>query len=141
MILKTLADGCFDPLHEGHIDYLRRAAELGLPLVVNVAPDTVILIKGREPFQQQLERGKCLESLRYVTEVAYYPTLAEAILTIEPMYLVKGMEWHGRLPTDVLRACELTGTAIVYTATRGKSSTDRLAQQQHSAGMSIEGNR
>jgi nicotinic acid mononucleotide adenylyltransferase len=32
----AMVDGAFDPLHRGHIEYFRAAAELGLPLLCNL---------------------------------------------------------------------------------------------------------
>ena len=45
---KTVAmvDGAFDPLHRGHIEYFRAAAEqLGVPLLCNVASDRYVWTK------------------------------------------------------------------------------------------------
>ncbi|NDI10852.1 MAG: hypothetical protein EBY74_07690, partial [Actinobacteria bacterium] len=32
----VMVDGSFDPLHDGHIEYFRQAAGLGLPVLCNV---------------------------------------------------------------------------------------------------------
>ena len=124
---KTLADGCFDPLHIGHVEYLRAAAALGYPVTVRVAPDADVEKKGRHPFQSELERGAFLKLLRCVEDVCYFDTLEEAIRAIRPRYLVKGMCWHNKLSPEIQVACEAMGTSIVYTLTPSRSSTERLS--------------
>ncbi len=121
----VLADGCFDCLHVGHVRYLVSAAHLG-PVAVRVAPDADIVAKGRRPFQTQTERGEMLLALRMVERVTYDATLAAAVRRLTPQYLVKGDDWQGRLPTDVVTACQETGTKILFTQTRERTSTERL---------------
>src|SRR2546428_12482806 len=63
----VLASGAFDPLHYGHIRYIRAAAEhartSNLPLIVAVAPDDYV--KRRHPLLQPMEgRMEMLEALR-----------------------------------------------------------------------------
>jgi D-beta-D-heptose 7-phosphate kinase/D-beta-D-heptose 1-phosphate adenosyltransferase len=121
-----LADGCFDPIHLGHIRYLQAAAKHGR-LIVRVARDDEIQAKGREPFQTRWERAETLRALGVVDDVMMFHTLAEAVLEICPQMLVKGKEWDGRLPKEVLAACQLQRTRIMYTDTQRKSSTERLS--------------
>lgn len=122
----VLADGCFDPLHWGHVRYLQKAAKCGETLMVRVAPDTAIIAKGRTPFQTQDERSKLLLALGIVDRVCVHETLAQAIRDFTPSCLVKGSEWDGCLPEDVLLACHETGTAVVFTTTQERTSTERL---------------
>lgn len=121
---KVLADGCFDPLHVGHMRYLRVAADLG-QLIVNVAPDAAIRAKGREPFQSLPERLATLANVHGVTATCSY-ALTTALHTLLPRYLVKGSDWYGRLPTDVIEACRAFDVTIVYTDTQERTSTERL---------------
>ncbi len=125
--MRVLADGCFDPLHMGHIRYLKAARELGRPLLVHIAPDDAIRAKGREPFQTRFERGRTVLHLDMVDKVVCHDSLAIAVLCNCPRYLVKGSDWRGRLPEDVLQACQETETEIVYTETQERTSTERLA--------------
>lgn len=124
--MSVLADGCFDPVHVGHIAYLKAAAKYGSPLYVNIADDDVILAKGRKPFQARIDRGTTVLALGMVDAVRFQP-LPEAIRELHPTYLVKGKDWQGQLPDDVLMACYETGTVIVFTATADfPRSTERL---------------
>ena len=122
----VLADGTFDPLHAGHVQYLLSARHYGSRLLVRVAPGADILAKGRTPFQTHVERLFVVQQLRCVDEVCAHDTLASAIRRRRPAYLVKGADWTGRLPADVLVACAETGTIMMFTHTQAKSSTERL---------------
>jgi len=66
--MKTvLAFGCFDILHVGHLEFLKRCKELGDRLVVVVARDSTIRKgKGREPFFDEEARRMLVESLDFV---------------------------------------------------------------------------
>lgn len=121
-----LADGCFDPLHAGHLAYLEAAARLGDELIVRVAYDGDIEAKGRKPFQSLHERRDLVGALRCVDGISYADSLAAAIATFKPSVLAKGVEWAGKLPAEVVRACQDCGTAIVYTDTQSRTSTERL---------------
>ena len=122
----TLADGTFDPLHFGHIQYLLVAAHLDGPLVVHIAPDDAIRAKGREPFQSRQERAMTVLALGCVDMVRMWPSLAEAIYEERPRYLVKGAEWRDQLPDDVMAACQHCHVEIVYTDVNAKRSSERL---------------
>jgi cytidyltransferase-like protein len=124
--MRVLADGCFDPLHYGHVRYLVTAAAYGPALIVRVAPDSAITAKGRTPFQAQDERARTVLALGAVDRVCTHDTLALAILDLHPKYLVKGEDWRGKLPEDVLKACQAIGTEIVYTDTQERTSSERL---------------
>lgn len=122
----VLADGCFDPLHWGHVRYLQAASAFG-PVVVRIAPDAAILAKGRPVFQPQGERAQMIRAFASVDSVIVDVNLAQAIRRIRPMYFVKGADWEGRLPFDVTDACAVVGTQIVYVPTQERTSTERLA--------------
>src|SRR5256885_1341715 len=121
----VLADGCFDPLHLGHIRYLRAAAALGRPLVVNLAPDEAITAKGRGPFQLREKRMAMVLALDMVDHVIAEPLMA-AILARKPQIVVKGSDWRGRLPAEIRQACQIVGAEIHYTDTQDRTSTERL---------------
>lgn len=123
---RVLADGCFDPIHFGHVKYLREASKLGDWLIVRVAPDTAIAAKGRQPIQDQQERANTLLAMSFVDRITLVDTLAEAVRNVKPAVLAKGSDWRGKLPKDVLEACMCVGARIVYTDTRERSSSERV---------------
>ena len=122
----VLADGCFDPLHCGHVAYLKAARVFG-SVTVRIADDDTIFEKGRVPFQTQAERMVTVLALHCVDAVCTAPTLANAIKEYKPSHLIKGKDWEGKLPDDVIEMCHQMGTQIVFTPTLTRSSSERLA--------------
>ena len=65
----VIASGYFDPIHSGHINYLREAKKLGDKLVVIVNNDKQAKLKKGHYFMPVEERKKILESIKYVDKV------------------------------------------------------------------------
>jgi len=61
--------GYFNPLHVGHLDYLRLAKKLGDKLIVIVNNDKQVALKGRVPFMPEKDRMKIVAALRDVDQV------------------------------------------------------------------------
>lgn len=70
----TLANGCFDLLHVGHVRYLQAAKELGGRLVVAVNSDaSVRSLKGEgRPIMPDRERAEILAALESVDAVVIF---------------------------------------------------------------------
>ena len=128
----VLASGAFDPLHYGHVRYIRAAANLagahGLPLVVALAPDEYI--QRRHPLLQRLdERLEMIDALRGVSFVVPQESesLAPTIRWIRPRHVVKGTDWrtHG-LPADELAAIHEVGAEIAWTEISPNVSSSQL---------------
>ena len=96
MIVFT--NGCFDIIHPGHIDLLRRARELGSKLIVGINSDeSVRKIKGAgRPLQDQDSRRAVLLGLSSVDDVVIFnePTPERLIQDLRPDVLVKGGDWQ-----------------------------------------------
>lgn len=74
----VLVGGCFDLLHYGHIEFLRKAKKQGKYLIVALEPDeTIIKYKKRQPIHNQLQRAKILSSLTFVDKVLILPKLKD----------------------------------------------------------------
>ncbi len=71
----TLANGCFDLLHVGHVRYLHAAKELGGRLVVALNSDeSVRSLKGEgRPLMPAEERAEILAALADVDAVLIFP--------------------------------------------------------------------
>ena len=93
----VFTNGCFDVLHPGHVDLLRRAKALGTRLIVGINSDaSVRKIKGNgRPYMSQADRATMLEALEPVDEVVVFDgqTPEELIKRIKPQVLVKGGDW------------------------------------------------
>src|SRR5919197_6422128 len=93
----VFTNGCFDILHAGHIDLLRRARALGDVLVVAINSDaSVARMKGpNRPIITESERAELLAGLEIVDFVCVFDedTPLRAILEIHPDILVKGADW------------------------------------------------
>lgn len=137
MGLKVYTGGTFDLFHAGHVEFLRRCAELG-PVTVSLNTDEFIAeYKGQPPVCSYLEREAVLLACRYVDDVVENTGGAdsrEAIDWVRPRLIVVGSDWarrdyHGQMgfTQDWLDA---RGIGLMYLPyTHGISSTaikDRL---------------
>jgi rfaE bifunctional protein nucleotidyltransferase chain/domain len=123
----TLANGCFDVLHVGHIRYLRAAKELGGKLVVAVnSDDSVRALKGAgRPVMPAEERAELLAALADVDAVVIFPEkdVRAIIREIRPDFQAKGTDYTaGSVPErDVVEACggqvAIVGDAKDHSAT------------------------
>lgn len=65
----VLVTGGFDPLHSGHIEYLREAKKLGSYLIVGLNSDEWLRRKKGQPFMCWEERQAIVSNLKMVDEV------------------------------------------------------------------------
>jgi len=93
----TLANGCFDLLHVGHVRYLRAAKELGGRLIVAInADDSVRALKGAgRPIMPDSERAEILAALADVDAVVVFPErdVRALIREIKPDVQAKGTDY------------------------------------------------
>ena len=107
----TLANGCFDLLHVGHIRYLRAAKELGGRLVVAINSDeSVRALKGDgRPLMPAAERAEILASLADVDAVVIFPEpdVRALVREIRPDVQAKGTDYTAeKVPErDVVLEC------------------------------------
>lgn len=93
----VLANGCFDLLHAGHLDYLEHAARLGDLLIVAVNSDaSVRAIKGAgRPVTAERERARLVLALRAVDWALVFgePTLEATLRALRPAVHAKGGDY------------------------------------------------
>lgn len=93
----VFTNGCFDLLHQGHIDYLAKARSLGDMLIIGLNTDNSIKrLKGNSrPIQDEQSRALILASLVFVDYVVMFDedTPYNLIKKIEPNVLVKGADY------------------------------------------------
>lgn len=94
----VFTNGCFDLIHRGHIELLRRGKQEGDVLFVGVnGDDSVRRLKGRaHPVQSVEDRAVILDSLIFVDDVAIFheDTPERLIKLIRPNVLVKGADYE-----------------------------------------------
>lgn len=121
----ALVDGCFDPIHEGHIEYFKIARQKarGFKIVCCNANDKYI--KKKHPvFLKETSRIKVLDSIRYIDYVVLNDLSTKAILDkIRPNIYFKGIEWKGKLPLKEIEICKKNDTRIVFINAKFNSST------------------
>ncbi len=128
----VFTNGCFDLLHAGHAQYLRRAAALGDVLFVGLNSDaSVRRLKGEgRPVQRAADRAYLLASLSCVSYVTVFPedTPARLVGEVIPHVLVKGGDWKGKtiVGSDVVRAHG--GAVKTIRFLPGRSTTSILAR-------------
>ena len=95
--MVVFTNGCFDILHAGHVDYLKKARDFGDLLVVGINSDhSVRTIKGiQRPIIPQKQRAEVLCALECINYVVIFdqPDPLETIKTLKPDVLVKGADW------------------------------------------------
>lgn len=94
----VFTNGCFDILHQGHVDYLSKAGDLGTKLVVGVNTDDSVNRLGKDrnrPIQDEQSRAIIIAALRFVDLVVLFgeDTPLELIGEIQPQVLVKGSDY------------------------------------------------
>jgi rfaE bifunctional protein nucleotidyltransferase chain/domain len=121
--MVVFTNGCFDILHRGHIDYLKKSKQLGDYLIVAInSDDSVRRLKGPDrPINNQWDRKFCLEELRCVDEVIIFEedTPYELIKKISPDIITKG----GDYTVEEVVGHDLAKTVIIpfvegYSSTR-----------------------
>jgi D-beta-D-heptose 7-phosphate kinase/D-beta-D-heptose 1-phosphate adenosyltransferase len=128
----VFTNGCFDLLHAGHVDLLRRARELGDLLVVGLNTDRSIRqIKGPlRPLIAQHERAHMLAALDAVDLVVLFdePTPLALIEALRPDVLAKGGDYTREQVVGAGLVESWGGRVELVPLTAGKS-TSRLIEQ------------
>jgi D-glycero-beta-D-manno-heptose 1-phosphate adenylyltransferase len=123
----TLANGCFDLLHVGHVRYLHAARQLGGRLIVAInSDDSVRALKGEgRPLMPAAERAEILSALADVDAVVIFPErdVRALIREVRPDVHAKGTDYTAdTVPErDVVAECggrvEIVGDAKDHSAT------------------------
>ncbi len=124
----TLTSGCFDPIHSGHIEFLKWAASREGKLAVILESDSHVAEK-HPVFSSVQERAQILGALNYVDFVIYQESnqsVAQAIAIIKPRYFAKGADRIDNLPAEELQACVDVNTEIIFASTALRSSSAAL---------------
>lgn len=110
--------GYFDPLHVGHLEYIRKSKELGDYLIVIVNNDHQASLKKGKAFMPDKERVEILKAIKYVDQVVLSidtdRTVRETLKVIEPrphMFANGGDQTNQSIPEAPI--CEELGIDLV----------------------------
>lgn len=112
----VFTNGCFDILHAGHVEFLRRARALGDELIVGInSDDSVRQLKGlSRPINSLEDRFTVLSSICWVDLVVPFDELTpvKLVRAIRPDILVKG-PGYSRENMPEARIAEKWGARVV----------------------------
>ena len=90
----VVISGYFNPLHTGHLDYIKCASGLGDKLVVIVNNDAQVEIKGSTPFMKESDRMRIVSAIKNVDQVVLsIDTDASVVQTIKSLYNEYAVDW------------------------------------------------
>ena len=76
----AIVSGYFNPLHVGHLDYIKAARGLADKLFVIINSDYQVTLKGSTPFMKEQDRVKIVKSLKCVDGVYLSTDKDESVL-------------------------------------------------------------
>ena len=139
----VMVSGGFDPIHIGHIRYLKEARKLGDYLIVVINNDNWLKQKKGKAFMAEEDRKEIIESFDFVDEVIFseHPemfdytnpiekSVCESIRKVKPHVFANGGDRHPEGdPIPEATLCEELGIEIIYNVGHGgkvRSSSDLL---------------
>ncbi len=124
----TLANGCFDLLHVGHVRYLQGAKALGGRLVVAINSDkSVRSLKGEgRPLMPENERAEILAALEDVDAVVIFPEkdVRALIRELRPSVQAKGTDYTETNVPERDTVIEFGGRVAIVGDPKDHSATD-----------------
>ena len=94
----VFTNGCFDLLHKGHLDLLKKSSKYGDKLIVGLNSDSSIKkLKGASrPVENEMKRFQKLMALNYVDHVIIFEQITpkKLISELKPDVLVKGGDYE-----------------------------------------------
>jgi rfaE bifunctional protein nucleotidyltransferase chain/domain len=130
----TLANGCFDLLHVGHVRYLRAAKNLGGKLVVAINSDeSVHKLKGNgRPLMPAHERAEILAALADVDAVVIFPEsdVRALVREIRPNIQAKGTDYTAESVPERDAVIECGGRVEIVGDPKDHSATALIRQME-----------
>ncbi len=119
----VFTNGCFDIIHRGHIEYLRKAKEMGDALIIGLNTDSSV--RGNKgsgrPVNNENDRAEVLSALEFVDYIVMFSekTPLDLIRAIKPDILVKGGDYR---PEDIVGR-NYAGKTVTVPFLEGYSTT------------------
>jgi D-beta-D-heptose 7-phosphate kinase/D-beta-D-heptose 1-phosphate adenosyltransferase len=133
MYIPTIAvSGGFDPIHKGHVQMIREAAEYGNVVVILNSDEWLIRKKGYK-FMSFEERAYIAGSIKGVTVVSNVDdsdgSVCEALQRLKPDYFANGGDRYDT-NTPEMEVCEELGIKLLWNIGGGKvqSSSDLITK-------------
>ena len=90
----VVISGYFNPLHTGHLDYIKDASKLGDKLVVIINNDEQVDLKGSTPFMKEVDRMRIISAIKGVDRVVLsIDTDSSVVQTIRLLYNEYAVNW------------------------------------------------
>lgn len=124
----AFTNGCFDILHAGHVDLLKRSRQEASVLVVGLNGDASVrtLDKGDDrPINKFENRASVLSALECVDYVVGFedPDPEALIRKLRPDVLVKGEDWAGKVVVGQKFVESIGGRVVLVPLVEGLSTT------------------
>jgi len=115
----VVVSGGFDPVHIGHIEYIKQAKLLGDKLVVILNSDEFLINKKGYIFMPYNERKVILESIKYVDDVIPCfdndETVSKTLLYLKPDIFAKGGDrTYDNIPQSEKDICNKLGIKLAF---------------------------
>ena len=121
--IVVAVSGYFNPLHVGHIRYLKAAKKLGTKLIVIANSDAQVKLKGSVPFMPENERMEIVKALKPVDEVVLSVdqdgSVCKSLELIKPDIFAKGGD-RTRDNIPEVPVCEKLGIEMIFNVGGGK---------------------
>lgn len=130
----TLANGCFDLIHVGHVRYLHAAKQLGGRLVVGVNGDeSVRQLKGHgRPLMPAEERAEILAAFADVDAVVIFsePDVRALVREIRPDFHAKGTDYSAENVPERDTVLECGGKIRIVGDPKHHSATEIMERME-----------
>jgi cytidyltransferase-like protein len=132
----VLISGYFNPIHTGHLDYIKAASKLGDKLVVIVNNDKQVELKGSKPFMNEFDRMRIVSAVKGVDKATLSIDEGESVVeTLKAIYNEYAVDYFfdsmtfcnggdrtkGNSPEE--QYCEWRGIKTVYNVGGGKTQS------------------
>lgn len=128
-------NGCFDILHQGHVECLSGARDLGGVLIVGVNTDDSVRRLNKapnRPVNEESARAKVLAALGFVDRVVLFneDTPLELINIVRPDVIVKGGDYQAEKIVGYKEVRSWGGDVVIIPLVQGFSTTKTIEKMK-----------
>ena len=129
----VFTNGCFDLLHKGHLDLLKKSSKYGDILIVGLNSDSSVKkLKGASrPVEDEMRRSQKLMALNYVDHVIIFKQITpkKLISELKPDVLVKGGDYELNKIVGADEVVSYGGIVKIVPLTPGFSTTSIIEKR------------